>query len=161
MKYIYTIVVCTLIMSCANTNESVIKTDDVLSSNIKILFDKYVDNDFDVSDYYSVDVVGKINNLEISGLDNLLAGYKAHHELLYDNIAVQDVYVHTNYFSNGNTWSNAWFTWSGTGKTTGEEYTNRGHFDYKWENGKIVELWAYYSEYAESNEAAAYQAAQE
>ena len=49
----------------------------------------------------------------------------------------------------------------GTGKTTGEEYTNRGHFDYKWENGKIVELWAYYSEYADSNETAAYQAAQE
>ena len=48
----------------------------------------------------------------------------------------------------------------GTGKTTGEEYSNRGHFDYKWEDGKIAILQAYYSEYAEQNEAAAYAASQ-
>ena len=65
------------------------------------------------------------------------------------------------YFSNGEVWSNSWFTWSGVGKTTGEEYTNRAHFDYKWENGKIVELLAYYSEYADLKESAALQATQE
>ena len=50
---------------------------------------------------------------------------------------------------------------AGVGKTTGEEYTNRAHFDYKWENGKIVELLAYYSEYADLKESAALQATQE
>ena len=68
--------------------------------------------------------------------------------------------MHTNYFANGEIWSNAWFTWTGTGKTTGDDYSNRGHFDYKWENGKIVELLAYYSENAEAKEAKAYSEAQ-
>ena len=38
---------------------------------------------------------------------------------------------------------------------------NRAHFDYKWENGKIVKLLAYYSEYADLKESAAFQATQE
>ena len=94
-------------------------------------------------------------------IENLIAGYKAHHELLYNDISIDELYVHTNYFSSGEVWSNSWFTWSGVGKTTGEEYTNRAHFDYKWENGKIVELLAYYSEYADLKESAALQATQE
>ena len=44
---------------------------------------------------------------------------------------------------------------------SGEEYSNRGHFDYRWEDGKIVELLAYFSEYPESTETAAYAASQE
>ena len=70
-----------------------------------------------------------------------MTGWKSHHEVLFENIDIQDVYVHTNYFSDGAVWSNAWFTWSAEGQTTGEEYSNRGHFDYRWEDGKIVELW--------------------
>ena len=89
-----------------------------------------------------------------------MQGFQAHHDVLYDNITIEDLYVHTNYFTSGDIWSNAWFTWKGTGKTTGEEYSNRGHFDYKWEDGKIAILQAYYSEYAEQNEAAAYAASQ-
>ena len=77
------------------------------------------------------------------------------------NISIDELYVHTNYFSDGEVWSNSWFTWSAVGKTTGEEYTNRAHFVYKWENGKIVELLAYYSEYADLKESAALQATQE
>ena len=137
-------------MSCNETNHAVVKVDDELSSNIKLLIEKYVENDFDVSDYYTYDVITRINNLEISGYDNLMQGFQAHHDVLYD----------TNYFTSGDIWSNAWFTWKGTGKTTGEEYSNRGHFDYKWEDGKIAILQAYYSEYAEQNEAAAYAATQ-
>ncbi len=124
-----------LLLSCNETNHAVVKVDDELSSNIKLLIEKYVENDFDVSDYYTDDVITRINNLEISGYDNLMQGFQAHHEVLYDNITIEDLYVHTNYFTSGDIWSNAWFTWKGTGKTTGEEYSNRGHFDYKWEDG--------------------------
>ena len=117
-------------------------------------------NEFDVSELYSKDLISRINNMEINGYDNLIPGFKAHHEILYNNINIKDLYVHTNYFANGEIWSNAWFTWTGTGKTTGDDYSNRGHFDYKWENGKIVELLAYYSENAEAKEAKAYSEAQ-
>ena len=160
MKQLLTIFLCISLLGCNETNQSVIKTDDELSSNIKFLLEKYVKNEFDVSELYSKDLISRINNMEINGYDNLIPGFKAHHEILYNNINIKDLYVHTNYFSNGEIWSNAWFTWTGTGKTTGDDYSNRGHFDYKWENGKIVELLAYYSENAEAKEAKAYSEAQ-
>ena len=160
MKQLLTIFLCISFLGCNETNQSVIKTDDELSSNIKFLLEKYVKNEFDVSELYSKDLISRINNMEINGYDNLIPGFKAHHEILYNNINVKDLYVHTNYFSNGEIWSNAWFTWTGTGKTTGDDYSNRGHFDYKWKNGKIVELLAYYSENAEAKEAKAYSEAQ-
>ena len=160
MKQLLTIFLCISLLGCNETNQSVIKTDDELSSNIKFLLEKYVKNEFDVSELYSKDLISRINNMEINGYDNLIPGFKAHHEILYNNINIKDLYVHTNYFANGEIWSNAWFTWTGTGKTTGDDYSNRGHFDYKWENGKIVELLAYYSEKAEAKEAKAYSEAQ-
>ena len=160
MKQLLTIFLCISLLGCNETNQSVIKTDDELSSNIKFLLEKYVKNEFDVSELYSKDLISRINNMEINGYDNLIPGFKAHHEILYNNINIKDLYVHTNYFVNGEIWSNAWFTWTGTGKTTGDDYSNRGHFDYKWENGKIVELLAYYSENAEAKEAKAYSEAQ-
>jgi len=160
MKQLLTIFLCISLLGCNETNQSVIKTDDELSSNIKFLLEKYVKNEFDVSELYSKDLISRINNMEINGYDNLIPGFKAHHETLYNNINIKDLYVHTNYFANGEIWSNAWFTWTGTGKTTGDDYSNRGHFDYKWENGKIVELLAYYSENAEAKEAKAYSEAQ-
>ena len=160
MKQLLTIFLCISLLGCDEKKQSVIKTDDELSSNIKFLLEKYVKNEFDVSELYSKDLISRINNMEINGYDNLIPGFKAHHEILYNNINIKDLYVHTNYFANGEIWSNAWFTWTGTGKTTGDDYSNRGHFDYKWENGKIVELLAYYSENAEAKEAKAYSEAQ-
>ena len=160
MKYLLSIILCTFLLGCAETNQSIIKTDDNLTSNIKFLLEKYENNEFEDTGLYSAELISRINNLDINGYDNLIPGFKAHHEILYDNIKIKDLYVHTNYFANGEIWSNAWFTWTGTGKTTGENYSNRGHFDYKWENGKIVELQAYYSESAETNEANAYTEAQ-
>lgn len=160
MRNLLMLLLVVTLVSCNNqTKQSIIKTDDELSANIEHLFEKYVNNDFDVSDYYADDIVCKINNIEFSGYDNLIPGFKAHHDVLYDNINIEDMYIHTNYFADGEIWSNAWFTWTGIGKTTGNEYSNRGHFDYKWKDGKIVELLAYYSETAEMTEAAAYEAA--
>ncbi len=159
MKNLLMLLLVFTLVGCSNqTKQSIIKTDDELSANIEYLFEKYVDNDFDVSEYYADDIVCKINNIEFSGYDNLIPGFKAHHDILYNNINIEDMYIHTNYFADGEIWTNAWFTWTGTGKTTGNEYSNRGHFDYKWEDGKIVELLAYYSETAEMTEAAAYEA---
>jgi len=160
MKNLMMLLLVVTLVGCSNqTKQSIIKTDDELSANIEYLFEKYVDNDFDVSEYYADDIVCKINNIEFSGYDNLIPGFKAHHDILYNNINIEDMYIHTNYFADGEIWTNAWFTWTGTGKTTGNEYSNRGHFDYKWEDGKIVELLAYYSETAEMTEAAAYETA--
>ncbi len=111
MKHLYVIMFSILLMSCNETNHAVVKVDDELSSNIKLLIEKYVENDFDVSDFYTDDVVTRINNLEFTGYENLMQGFQTHHDVLYDNITIEDLYVHTNYFTSGDIWSNAWFTW--------------------------------------------------
>lgn len=160
MKNFLSLLLIIALISCNNqAPQSTIKTEDELTANIELLLEKYVNNDFDISNYYADDVICKINNIEFSGYENLIPGFKAHHEILYNNINIKDLYVHTNYFADGEIWTNAWFTWTGTGKTTGTDYSNRGHFDYKWEDGKIVELLAYYSETAEMTETAALKAA--
>ena len=66
MKLLYTITLSALLISCANTNQSVLKTDDELTSTINLLFDKYVANDFELSDYYADDVVARVNNQKMT-----------------------------------------------------------------------------------------------
>ena len=73
MKFIYTITLSALLLSCANTNQSVVKSDDELSSTINLLFEKYVANDWELSDYYADDVIARVNNQELNGYENLIA----------------------------------------------------------------------------------------
>ena len=47
MKHLYVIMFSILLMSCNETNHAVVKVDDELSSNIKLLIEKYVENDYD------------------------------------------------------------------------------------------------------------------
>ena len=161
MKYLYSLLLCALLIGCADSNQSILKSDDDLSAKINIQYENYAANDFSFSDQYSDDVVARINNMVIEGKDNLMTGWKSHHEFLYSNINIEDIYIHTNYFSDGSIWTNAWLTWTGSGQTTGNDYSNRAHFDYKWEDGKIVEVLAYFDETAENNEIAAYTASLE
>ena len=65
--------------------------------------------------------------------------FKSHHTM-FNDIQILDGYAHTNYFKDGNVWTNKWFIWQGTGNKTGVRYSVRCHFDYRWENGKIVEM---------------------
>ena len=97
------------------SNQSIIKTDDDLSAKISLQYENYVANDFSFSDQYSENVVARINNTVIEGKDNLMTGWKAHHEVLYSNINIEEVYIHTNHFVDGAVWTNAWLTWSGKG----------------------------------------------
>ena len=76
MKFLYTIILSVLLLSCANTNQSIVKSDDELSSTITLLFDKYVANDFEISDYYADDVIARVNNQELNGYENLIADTK-------------------------------------------------------------------------------------
>jgi len=68
------------------------------------------------------------------------------HKPLKSDISIEDQYAHTNYFSGGNIWTNHWFTWSATANETGEKLQIRAHFDYKWEDGKIVIAQAFFSD---------------
>ena len=73
---------CTAPEDSASTEQSVVSTDDERSAQIELLFDKYVLNEWDVMDIYAENVLCKINNVEFSGRDNLMGGFKMHHDAL-------------------------------------------------------------------------------
>ena len=166
-KTLCTLTLCAaaMLFGCAPADQvgaveqSTIRRDDELSAKIELLFDKYIQNEWDVMDLYAEDVVCKINNIEFSGRDNLMGGFKMHHDALYSNIVIKDIRIQSEYWSDGETWSRSWFTWTGDGQTTRDSYSNRGHFCYKWKEGRIAELHGYWSEDAQNTEEAAYAAA--
>ena len=130
-----------LVFSCGQTNEEnagTIKRTDDLSVKVMDLAKEYQQNSYDLTrQVYSDTVQVSFNSASSDGLATLIAGWEQQHEVFSD-ISMTDEYVHTNYFSDGNVWSNYWFTWSGTSKVSGNELKIRAHFDYKWDEGKIV-----------------------
>ena len=68
---------------------------------------------------------------------------------------MSDDYSHTNYFKNGEIWTNHWFTLTYTGNYTKETTIARAHTDFKWENGKAVIFQVYYDPTFQIKEAAA------
>ena len=94
-----------------------------------------------------------LNNSKMDG-KTVKEIFKSHHTM-FNDIEILDLYAHTNYFKGGNIWTNTWFTWEGTGNKTGVRYSNRSNNNYKWENGKIVEMNCYYDTAAFNMELAA------
>ena len=134
-----------------------VRTDDDLTAKIELLFDKYIQNEWDVMDLYAEDVVCKINNVEFSGRIASWTDSNAPRCSLQQHR--HQGHAFNQNMEDGEIWSRSWFTWTGDGQTTGDSYSNRGHFGYKWEDGRIAELHGYWSEDAQNTEAAAYAAA--
>jgi len=121
-----------------NENAGVIQRTDDLSVKVLDLAKEYQNNSYELSrELYSDTVQTRFNSTTIDGLSDLIDGWKQQH-VVFSDIKMSNPYVHTNYFSNGGIWSNFWFTWSATSNATGNQLEIRAHFDYKWEDGKIV-----------------------
>ena len=119
-------------------NAGVIQRTDDLSVKVLDLAKEYQNNSYELSrELYSDTVQTRFNSTTIDGLSDLIDGWKQQH-VVFSDIKMSNPYVHTNYFSNGGIWSNFWFTWSATSNATGNQLEIRAHFDYKWEDGKIV-----------------------
>jgi len=119
-------------------NAGVIQRTDDLSAKVLDLAKEYQNNSYELSrELYSDTVQTRFNSTTIDGLSDLIDGWKQQH-VVFSDIKMSNPYVHTNYFSNGGVWSNFWFTWSATSNATGKQLEIRAHFDYKWEDGKIV-----------------------
>ena len=122
----------------AGENAGIIQRTDDLSAKVLDLATEYQNNSYEFSrELYSDTVQTKFNSTHIDGLSDLIDGWKQQH-VVFSDIKMSNPYVHTNSFSNGGIWSNFWFTWSATSNTTGNQLESRAHFDYKWEDGKIV-----------------------
>ena len=122
----------------AGDNAGIIQRSDDLSAKVLDLATEYQNNSYELSrELYSDTVQTRFNSTAIDGLSDLIDGWKQQH-VVFSDIKMSNPYVHTNYFSNGGIWSNFWFTWSATSNATGNQLEIRAHFDYKWEDGKIV-----------------------
>ena len=127
-------------------NVGVIQRTDDLSAKVLDLANEYQNNSYELSrELYSDTVQTRFNSTTIDGLSDLIDGWKQQH-VVFSDIKMSNPYVHTNYFSNGGIWSNFWFTWSATSNATGKELEIRAHFDYKWEDGKIVISQGYFAD---------------
>ena len=131
-----------LVFSCAQTNEEnagTIKRTDDLSVKVMDLAKEYQQNSYELTrQIYSDTVQVSFNSVSSDGLANLIAGWEQQHEVFSD-ISMTDEYVHTNYFSDGNIWSNYWFTWKATSKSTGVTISNPVHSWFKWDGDKVSE----------------------
>ena len=126
--------------SCSNQNPqgtAVVKDSDELSLNSKSLLKAYIDDDFSLwEELFSDDCEVFIINDAMDKKATLEA--LKQERALFNSFSVLENYSHTNYFNNGNIWTNHWFIVNATGKFTGETNTVRVHTDLKWENGKVV-----------------------
>lgn len=144
-KIISSLVILTLIFSCANqqTGTAIVKNDDELTLNTKKLLESYINNDFSLwEELISDDCEILFNNI-ILDKKSVIEGIKQDHTL-FKSLTISDNYAHTNYFKNGATWTNHWFTNTAVGNFTGEKTSARAHTDLKWENGKVVRFQVYY-----------------
>ena len=164
MKKILTLTcLCLLLINCAAPETKATATvtnQDEKSIAVAKLMKGYVDNNFDGS-ILSEDCIVRFNNIELKKEDFM--GLAPLHHSMFDNISFPDGWIETIHYhgenwneGNGETWSNQWTDWTATSKISGETHTNRSHFNYKWENGKIVEVNALFSDLWYSKELTAF-----
>ena len=146
-----------MIYSCSNqqTGTAVVKNSDELSLNAKSLLQAYFDNDFSLwEELFSDDCEVYIITNDAMDKKATIEALKQE-RALFNSLSVLDDYSHTNYFNNGDIWTNHWFIVNATGKFTGETNTVRVHTDLKWENGKVVVFQVYRDPSVTIKEAAA------
>ena len=142
MKKLLSILFLSVItFSCSNQKlqgTAVVKDSDELSLNSKSLLKAYLDNDFSLwEELFSDDCEVFIISNDALDKKATIEALKQERSL-FSSFSVLENYSHTNYFNNGDMWTNHWFIVNATGKFTGETDYGRAHTDLKWENGKVV-----------------------
>ena len=141
-----------LLFSCdqPNKNKTTVTNQDEKSLAVSKLMKGYVDNNFD-GNIIAENCIVRFNNIELGREDFM--GLAQFHHSMFDNISFPDGWIETiSYYGenwnegDGDTWTNQWTEWTAASKISNETHTNRRHFNYKWENGKIVEVNALFSD---------------
>lgn len=120
-----------------------IKDTDKYSKTVIKMNETYANNDHSVWDEMLSDDAKVYLNNTVVDRKTVKEAFKGHHSI-FNDIKIIEAYAHTNYFKSGDVWTNNWFTWMGTGNKTGIRFSNRAHFDMKWDNGKIIEMLCYF-----------------
>jgi hypothetical protein len=112
----------------------------------KELMKKYSEGKFrEIADMISDDS-GEyyFNNVKVDK-EGWLSAAEGHHDL-FDNIKndSEGINLTSAKYNNDNTWSMAWFQWTGKGKYTGEDVKIIVHHGFRFENEKIVSAYHFF-----------------
>ncbi len=148
MKKILLLFITVIALGCNQTNVTIVEFEDEKSNAIRGHYQHYLNNDIDglkklwADDDKIVLWLGSVNQSPLSELIELIGAQHA----AFDNIQLlniqgleEPIYVETKTYQSGQTWTNTWFKWSATGKTSGNLIEVPAHLSFRWENGEIVE----------------------
>ncbi len=151
--------------------KSILRTKDEISKKVIKYFDSAFDGDLKYAEsFFGNDVEVMINKIKVNGKKEYIERLTKIQKVLFRDMKFLDLHVHTNYFSdealasNGKTfgelrsktiWSNAWAELQAVGRITKKNVTFPIHCDFRWENGEVVEMLAYYDPTVMNEEIAA------
>lgn len=145
--YILISIIALALASCANPNKATITFDDEKTEAVRQHFQDYLNNDIEAMTMrWSKDLEVTGSTIEgVVGVEEAKQVIGLHH-ILFSDITItspdsdDNFYAETTYYpDSGETWTKTWYTWSATGKYTGNEVSNISMTGLRWEDGKIVE----------------------
>ena len=154
------IILCSL---NAEEEKSYLRTKDEISMKIRKYYEEMSKENIKFAEnFYSDDVKVAINDLDVNGKKDYIARLNTIHKKLFKDMKVEELHVHTNYFSSealtsdGKTvgekspdedmiWTNAWGTITGVGRVTNKKISFRMHMDFRTSKGKVVHMLAFYA----------------
>lgn len=146
----------------AEEEKSYLRTKDEISTKIRKYYEEMSKENIKFAEnFFSEDVEVSINDLMVNGKKNYIARLNTIHKKLFKDMKVEELHVHTNYFSSealtsdGKTageispdedlvWTNAWGTITGVGRVTNKKISFRMHMDFRTSKGKVIQMFAYY-----------------
>ena len=158
-------------------DKSVVRTSDAMSKKAHGFFTAMAKEDIAFFEsLFAEEVEVEINSITINGKKDYVERLSRITKVLFKDMTFERVHVHTNYFSpkalayDGMTfadlspdpaiWTNAWAIIHSTGRTTKKKSTVKMHLDFKWENGKVAKMLAFYDPAFMVQEIAALEASQ-
>ena len=116
----------------------VIDQQDTRTAKIVEMSRAYCDNDSETwMKHYSPEALVKVNDKDLN-LEEVTAIYMAGHGVFQD-IHHENTTCTTMRYNNGTVWTNYWYDWHGTVRSTGEKLKVRGYACFRWQDGKVVE----------------------
>ncbi len=150
-KIILTLLPLIFILSSLNAEEekSYLRTKDEISTKVRKYYEEMSKENIQFAEtFFSEDVEVAINDLKVSGKKNYIDRLNTIHKKLLKDMKVEELHVHTNYFSpealasDGKTagetspdedliWTNVWGTITGVGRVTNKKISFRIHMDFR------------------------------
>ena len=148
MKKILLLFTIMTILGCNQPNVTIVEFEDERSNAIRGHFQHYLNNDIDGLNELWADedkIILWLGSVDQSPLSELTGLINTQH-MAFENIQLLNIqgldapiYVETKTYESGQTWTNTWFRWSATGKTSGNLIEIPVHISFRWDNREIVE----------------------